>query len=118
MLPPPEVFEVRGGGAVPPLAILFIKGDLAQGRVDESGQVLRDEPQRLVEVDRARDRLAHVDHQLELLRVALRVLIQARRFHRDGQLAGRRAQGLDLPPVGPALVRAVVADLEDARRPA
>ena len=77
---------------------------------------MRDERQGLVEVDRARDRLADVGDELELVRVSLRLLVQPGRLDRHGDLRGGRSQRLDLAPVGAALIGAVVADLEHAGR--
>ena len=117
MLPVPEVLEVRGCGAVPAFVVLFIERDLAQRGVDQTGQVLGDERQRLLEVDRAGDRLADVGDKLELLGVALRIFVQARRLDGDRELSGGRAECFDLAPVRAALVRTVITDLEHARRP-
>src|SRR5205823_10351281 len=80
--------------------------------------VVSDQRERLVEVDGASDRLADVGHELELLGVALRLLVEPRGLDRDRQLPGGGAQRLDLAPVGPPLVGAVVPHLEDTRRPA
>src|SRR5207247_10610585 len=117
VLSAPQVLEVRGRGAVPTLVILFIERDLAQRGVDQTGQVLGDERQRLLEVDRAGDRLADVGDELELLGVALRIFVQARRLDGDRELSGGRAECFDLAPVRAALVRTVITDLEHARRP-
>ena len=80
-LPAPQVLLVGGSRAVPALLILLIKGDLARGRIHESRQVVRDERERLVEVDRRRDGAADVGAQLELLGVAARLFVQASRLH-------------------------------------
>ena len=117
MLAPPQVLLVGRRGAEPTLAIFFIKSDLAHRRIDEPGQVLRHQGQSLVEVDRAGDRLAHVGDELELAGVALRLFVKPCHLNGHRELSRRRAQGLDLTPVGAALVGAVVADLEHAGRP-
>ena len=117
MLAAPEVLHVGRRRPVPTFAILFVQGDLAQRRVDEPHQVLGDEGQGLVEVDGACDRLADIGHQLQLLGVALRLFVQACGFDRDRELTCCCAQGLDLPPVGSALVGTVIADFEDPGRP-
>ena len=116
MLPPPLLFEVRRGGAVPALAVLLVERDLAQRCIDQAGEVLGHERQRLIQVDRARDRLAHVGDQLELVSVPLGVFVQTGHLDGHRQLRGRGAQRLDLAPVRAALVRTVIADLEHARR--
>ena len=79
--PAPEVLLVGGGGSVPALVVLLVKRDLACGGVDEPRQVVRDERERLVEVDRRRDGAADVGAQLELLGVAARLFVQASRLH-------------------------------------
>src|SRR5439155_10332807 len=99
VLAPPEVLQIRRRGPVPALAVLFIERDLAEARVHEPRQVLRHESEGLVEVDRARDRLADVRDQLQLLGVALRLLIKTRGLDRHRELTGCRPQGLDLAPV-------------------
>src|SRR5207247_9453967 len=111
----PEVFLVGGGGAVPALVVLLIKGDLARGGVDEQRQVVRDERERLVEVDRRSDGAAHVGAQLELRGVAARLFVQASRLDSGRDLARGGSQGFDLAPVRPPFVRAVVADLPHSR---
>ncbi len=113
-LPAPQVLEVGGGGAVPALLVLLVQRDLAHGRVDQPRQVVRYEGERLVEVDRGRDGAAHVRGQRQLLGVAARLLVEAGGLHRRGDLSGGRTQRLDLAPVRPALMAAVVADLQHA----
>jgi len=51
VLAAPQVFLVGGRRPKPALAILFIQRDLAERSVDQPGQVLRHEAERLVEVD-------------------------------------------------------------------
>ena len=79
---------------------------------------MRNQGQRLVEVDGAGDGLAYVGDQLELFRVPLRLFVKPGRLHRHGELPGGGAQRLHLAPIGAALVRAVVADLEHPGRAA
>src|ERR1700694_3617510 len=108
MLATPRLLEVRGRGAIPTFAVLLEQSDLAKRRVHQPREVLRDEPQRLVQVDGARDRLADLGDELELLGVPLGVLIEAGCLDRGGDLRRRRAERLDLAPVRPPPRRAGV----------
>src|SRR5260370_24931854 len=63
-------------------------------------------------------RAADVGAQLELLAVTPRVFVQPCRLDGHRNLRRGGAQGFDLTPVRPALVRTVIANLEHAHRDA